>query len=142
MVSRLQENLKLFCVTALDEEGVRIVAIGQENAARGDALRVQTLCQLLRGLLSAAVGVDIEGEINRAWTVAQLLKLFSAEMGAQRAGWRWRKPACHNTARSNRPSTRITVGNWRTNSHANKPPLEPGRNRWAKAAADTATVEV
>src|SRR6266403_5531968 len=54
--------------------------------ARGDALRVQTLCQLLRGLLSAAVGVDIEGEINRAWTVAQLLKLFSAEMGAQRAG--------------------------------------------------------
>ena len=34
----------------------------------------------------------------------------------------------HNTTRSNRPSTRITVGNWRTDSQANKPPLEPGRN--------------
>ncbi len=74
------------CFTALDEERVRIVALGQENAASGDALRAQTLCELLRGLLSAAVGVDIEGEINGARVVAQLLKLVSVEMRAQRAG--------------------------------------------------------
>src|SRR5437588_13020405 len=30
--------------------------------------------------------MDIEGEINRARTTAQLLKLISVEMGAQRAG--------------------------------------------------------
>jgi len=36
--------------------------------------------------LSTAVGVDIEGEINGARTVAQLLKLVSVEMRAQRAG--------------------------------------------------------
>ena len=62
------------------------MAIGQENAASGDALRAQTLRYLLRGLLSAAVGVDIEGEINGARAFAQLLKLVSVEMGAQRTG--------------------------------------------------------
>jgi len=62
------------------------VALGQEHAASDDALHVQTLCELLRGLLSAAVGVDIEGEINGARTVAQLLKLVSVEVRAQRAG--------------------------------------------------------
>ena len=31
-------------ITALDEEGVRIVAIGQEDAASGNALRAQALC--------------------------------------------------------------------------------------------------
>ncbi len=36
--------------------------------------------------MSTAVGVDIEGEINGARTVAQLLKLVSVEMGAQRTG--------------------------------------------------------
>ncbi|HEY6369608.1 MAG TPA: hypothetical protein VIX37_03450 [Candidatus Sulfotelmatobacter sp.] len=78
--------MKLSCVTALDEKGVRIMALGQENAASGDALHVQTLCKLVRGLLSATVGVDIEGEINGARMVAQLLKLVSVEMGAQRTG--------------------------------------------------------
>src|SRR5208283_2947731 len=39
---------------------------------------------LLRGFLATAVGIDIEGEINNARTVAQLLQLFSVEMGAQR----------------------------------------------------------
>src|ERR1035438_7759043 len=33
-----------------------------------------------------------------------------------------RYPACHNTARSNNPSTRITWRNCRTDSQANKPP--------------------
>jgi hypothetical protein len=36
--------------------------------------------------LAAAVGIDIEGEINHARATAQLLKLVSVEMGAQRAG--------------------------------------------------------
>jgi len=40
------------------------VAIGQEDAASDDALRPETMCELLRGLLAAAV--DIEGEINGA----------------------------------------------------------------------------
>ena len=75
--------MKLSCITALDEEGVRIVAIGHEDAATSDALYAQTLCKLLRGLLATAVHVDVEGEINGARTVAQLLKLFSVEMSAQ-----------------------------------------------------------
>jgi hypothetical protein len=76
--------VKLSRVTALDEEGVRIVAIGQEDAASDDALRPETMCELLRGLLAAAV--DIEGEVNGAWAVAQLPKLVSVKMRAQRAG--------------------------------------------------------
>ena len=74
--------MKLSRITALDEEGVRIVAIRQEDVASDDTLRAQTLCQLLRGLLAAAIGIDIEGEINSARTVAQLLKLVSVEMRA------------------------------------------------------------
>jgi len=35
--------LELSRITALDEEGVRIVTIGQEHAASGDTLRAQTL---------------------------------------------------------------------------------------------------
>ena len=74
------------CITALDEERVWILAIGQEDAASGDALRLETMCELLRGLLAAAVGIDIEGEINGASTVAQLSKLVGVEGSAQRAG--------------------------------------------------------
>ena len=43
-LSGLQERLELSRITALDEEGVRIVAIGQEDAASGDALRLETMC--------------------------------------------------------------------------------------------------
>jgi hypothetical protein len=78
--------LELSCITALDEEGVRIVALGQEYAASADALSSETLCELLRGLLAAAVGIDIEGEINGARAIAQLLKLVSAEMCAEGTG--------------------------------------------------------
>src|SRR5262249_52707419 len=72
-------------IPALHEEGVGIVAIGQQHAASGDALRPEATCELLRGLLAAAVGVDIEGEINGAWTIAQLLKLAGIQMRAERA---------------------------------------------------------
>ena len=60
------------------------MAIGQEDAASDDALRPETMCELLRGLLATAV--DIEGEINGARAVAQLSKLVSVKMRAQRAG--------------------------------------------------------
>ena len=62
------------------------MAIGQEQAASEDALCPETNCELLRGVLATAVGVDIEGEINGARTVAQLLKLAGVQMCAQRAG--------------------------------------------------------
>ena len=62
------------------------MASGQKDAASGEALRPETKCELLRGLLAAAVGIDIEGEIDGARSVAQLLKLASVQMRAQRAG--------------------------------------------------------
>ena len=72
-------------ITTLDEEGVGIVALGQEHAASGDAFCSEMLCELLGGLLAAAVGIDIEGEKDSARAVAQLLKLESVEMRAERA---------------------------------------------------------
>ena len=65
---------------------VGIVARRQENAASGNTSRPETIGKLLRGLLTAAIGVNIEGEINRALVVAQLPKLVGAEVGSQRAG--------------------------------------------------------
>src|SRR5207302_4310050 len=82
----LKESLELSGIATQDEEGVRVVAIGQEHTARGDALRAETLCELPRGLLAAAVGIDIEGEIHGAPAIAQLLKLVGAEMCAEGAG--------------------------------------------------------
>ena len=72
-------------MTALDEERVRIVAIGQEYAASREALRPETPCELRRRWLATAVSICIEGEINRAWAVAQLLQLAGIQMCAQRA---------------------------------------------------------
>src|SRR5882724_8980244 len=60
--------------------------MGQEDAASGDTLRLETMCQPLRSLLAAAISIDIEGEINGARAVAQLAKLAGVEMGAQRTG--------------------------------------------------------
>src|SRR5438093_13391839 len=65
---------------------MRIVAVVQKNAARREAWGPETKCELLRGVLATAVGVRIEGEINRARTVAQLLKLTRVQMRAERAG--------------------------------------------------------
>jgi hypothetical protein len=44
------------------------------------------MSQLLCGLLAAVVVIDIEGEINGAWLVAELSPLIRVEMGAQRTG--------------------------------------------------------
>ena len=51
-----------------------------------------------------------------------------------------RKPACHNTARSNSPSTRITSRNWRTDSQANNPPFERGKRRAFQGIAEVLQV--
>ena len=85
-LSRLQQGLELSRITALDEEAVGIVAIGQRDAASGDASLPETPCEALRGLLAAAVGVGIKGQIDGSRTVAQLPKLARIEMGSQRAG--------------------------------------------------------
>jgi len=53
-------------VTALNKEGVGIVSFWQLDAASGNTLRDKTMGQLLGGLLAALVGIDIEGEIDRA----------------------------------------------------------------------------
>ena len=44
-----------------------------------------------------------------------------------------RKPACHSTAKSNSPSTRITAQKLLTDSQANNPPLERGSKRCGQA---------
>ena len=82
----LEKSLELSGITALDEEGVWVVAFGQEHTASSDTLRAETLRELLRGLLSATVSIDIEGEIDGARAIAQLLNLESAEMRAERTG--------------------------------------------------------
>ena len=62
-------------ISTLNEERVGIVALWQEDAASGDTLRVKAMGQLLRSLLAALVGIDIEGEIDSAWTVTELAEL-------------------------------------------------------------------
>ena len=117
------------------------MALGQEHAASGDALRAQTLCELLRGLLSTAVGVDIEGEINGARTVAQLLKLVSVEMGAQRTG---------DVAKTGVPQHREIEQTFHQNHRrklANRFPgeqaaLRSGEESMGEGGSDTAAVEV
>src|SRR5215470_9742786 len=53
-----------------------------------------------------------------------------------------RKPACHSTAKSNRPSTRITLEKWRSVSQANKPPLRAGQELVRESAAYTPAIQV
>ena len=62
------------------------MALGQEDATGSDTLHTQTMGQLQRRVLAALIGIDIEGEINSAWSVAKLSKLVRVEMGAQRTG--------------------------------------------------------
>lgn len=62
------------------------MALGQEDTARGNTLRVKTTGQLLGGLLAALVVIDVEGEIDGARAVAQLEKLVRVEMSSQRTG--------------------------------------------------------
>src|ERR1700722_6856114 len=81
-----QQRLKLAGVAALHEEAIRILAIGQRDLTRRDALFPKTMRETLRRLWAAAVGVGIESEIDGSGTVAQLPKLARVEVGPQRAG--------------------------------------------------------
>ena len=58
-------------ITALEKEGVGIVALGQHDAASEDAVCPETMGELLRGLLAGAAGIGIEAEIHGARAVAQ-----------------------------------------------------------------------
>lgn len=52
------------------EEGVRILALRQEDTARGYTSRAEMMGEPLRSLLAAAIAVDIEGEIDGARAIA------------------------------------------------------------------------
>ena len=62
------------------------MTLWQQDAKGHDTVCAKTMGQLLCGLLSALVGVDIEGEIDGALAFAQLVELGVIEMRAQRAG--------------------------------------------------------
>ena len=68
----LQQRLELPRITALNEEGVGIVTLRQQDAASSDTMRAKTMGQLLCGLLSALVVIHVEGEIDGAWPLTQL----------------------------------------------------------------------
>ena len=91
--------------------------------------------------MSTTVGVDIEGEINGARTVAQLLKLVSVEMGAQRTG---------DVAKTCVPQHREIEQTFHQNHRrklANRFPgeqaaLGAGKESMGEGGSDTAAVEV
>jgi hypothetical protein len=83
----LQERPELFRTpTTPNEKRVGIVTLWQQDAKDHDAVCAKAVGQLLCSLLSALVGVDIEGEIDGARAITQLPKLGVIQMGAQRAG--------------------------------------------------------
>ena len=94
-----------------------------------------------RGLLAAAVGIDIEGEINGARTVAQLSKLAGVEMRAQRAG---------DVAKTRLPQHGIVEQPLDENHLGALPNLLPGiqatlragKESMGEGGSDTAAVEV
>ena len=99
------------------------------------------MCELLGGLLAAAVGIDIEGEIDRARAVAQLLKLASVQMRAQRAG---------DVAKTRLPQHGIVKQSFNKNhlgALLNLLPgiqatLRAGEKSMSEGGSDTAAVEV
>ncbi len=58
----------------------------QQDAKGHDAVCAKAMGQSLCSPLSALVGVDIEGEIDGALGITQLVELSIIQMGAQRAG--------------------------------------------------------
>jgi hypothetical protein len=83
----LQERPELFRTpTTPNEKRVGIVTLWQQDAKGHDAVCAKAVGQSLCSLLSALVGVDIEGEIDGALAITQLVELGVIQMGAQRAG--------------------------------------------------------
>lgn len=62
------------------------MTLRQENATCGDTVRDQTTGQLLCSLLAALVRIDIKGDTDDAFALAQLPELVWVEVCTQRAG--------------------------------------------------------
>jgi hypothetical protein len=78
----LQERPELFSVPTPTEGRVWIVTLWQQDAKGHDAVCAKAVGELLCSLLSALVGVDIEGEIDGALAITQLVELGIIQMGA------------------------------------------------------------
>ena len=77
---------------------------------------------LLPGLVVVLIESDVDGTARRRgklrhWAGVNCVPMAQVVL---------RKPACHSTAMSNSPSTRITVEKLLTIFQANNPPLECG----------------
>lgn len=62
------------------------MSLRQENATCGDSVCDKTMSQLLCGLLTALVPIDIEGDIHGALAFTELAELGIVQMRAQRTG--------------------------------------------------------
>src|ERR1035438_6938843 len=82
----LQQRLELVCVSSLNEEGVGIMPLRQENVTCRDIAHDKTLSQLLCSLLAALILIDIEGDIHSALAFTELGELGVIQMRTQRAG--------------------------------------------------------
>ena len=67
-------------IAALDEEAVRIMAVGQRHGAHVYALLAEPAGKRLRRLLAAAVGIGIKGQVDGSRTVAELAELARIEI--------------------------------------------------------------
>ena len=68
-------------IAALDEEAVRIMAVGQSHGTYVDTLLGQAASKRLSRLLTTAMGIGGEGQIHGSWTVADLAELAGIEVG-------------------------------------------------------------
>jgi len=117
------------------------VALWQHDAASSDTLSVKTMGKKFSGLLSALVGVNIEGEIDGARSFAQLVELLRVEMSSQRAG---------DVVKARLPHYGIVEEPLYQNHLGAIPDLLPciqaalgaGKEAMRKGGADAATVEV
>ena len=78
----LQKALELACIAALSKEAVGIVPLWEPDQAGVNVSLLETLPEAMRGLLSAAIRIGIEGQINGPGCVAQLDKLACIQMGS------------------------------------------------------------
>src|ERR1700722_4985642 len=81
----LHQRPELFRVPTPNEERVGIVTLWQQDAKGHDAVCAKAMGQSLCSLLSALVGVNIEGEIEGALPTPLLPEGGFFQMGAQGA---------------------------------------------------------
>ena len=71
--------MKLAGVAAVREETVGVVVLREGNQANGDALLAKSSREVLRRLLTAAVAVGVEGDIDRPRGIRKLTNLTRVE---------------------------------------------------------------